>query len=109
MPQNVQAPLFKGLPAVPAITDQFDFLVGSWWVHSRRLRAPLTGSREWYDAPAEAVSRTQHGGAISVDEMWFPEQGFAGTSFRVRTTDGRWSIYWVNSITGHLQAPVSGH
>jgi hypothetical protein len=108
MSADAPGSLSHGLPTVPVVTDQFDFLVGRWSVHNRRLHAPLTGSQEWYDTPADAVSRTQHGGAISVDEMWFPEQGYAGTSFRVRTEDNRWTIYWVNSATGHLQPPVSG-
>jgi hypothetical protein len=50
-----------------------------------------------------------HNGAISIDEMWYPELGFAGTSIRVYThEDQHWTIYWVNSNTGHLQPPVRG-
>jgi hypothetical protein len=90
-------------------TDGFDFLVGDWKVANRRLRMPLSGVEDWYDTDATASSITLHNGAISIDEMWYPEPGFAGSSIRVYTpADEHWTIYWVNSDTGHLQAPVRG-
>jgi hypothetical protein len=99
----------RELDGLPRLTTGFDFLVGSWTVHNRRLREPLTGGDEWWESLATATSTTLHNGAISVDEMWFPDEGFAGTSFRVYTAaDDTWAIYWVNSTTGHLQPPVSG-
>jgi hypothetical protein len=87
----------------------FDFLVGDWQVHNRRLRRPLTGDGTWYETSAVATSRTLHQGAISVDEMWFAEEGFAGSSIRLHdpATD-EWTIHWVNSRDGHLQPPVTG-
>ena len=37
------------------------------------------------------------------------EGGETGMSFRVRdTASGAWTIYWVNSRDGRLQAPVTG-
>jgi hypothetical protein len=98
----------SGLAEVPTVSGEFDFLVGHWRVDNRRLVAPLAGGHEWLSSTAIATSRIQHGGAISIDEMWYPEQGFAGTSVRLRSPDGSWTIYWVNSSTGLLQAPVTG-
>lgn len=99
----------RNLTGLPKRTSGFDFLAGEWEVANRRLRSPLTGSEEWYETTATAVAGTLHNGAISIDEMWYPELGFAGSSIRVHTAhDDRWTIYWVNSDTGHLQAPVSG-
>jgi hypothetical protein len=90
-------------------TSGFDFLIGEWTVRNRRLRRPLTGTDDWYTCPANARSTTLHNGAISIDEMWFPEQGFAGSAIRLYQADrDLWSIYWVNSDTGRLQPPVSG-
>lgn len=87
----------------------FDFLIGDWAVHNRRLRHPLRGGSDWYEVGATATSRTLHNGAISVDEMWFEESGFAGCAFRAYDrADDTWSIYWVNSDSGTLQAPVTG-
>lgn len=97
------------LDGLPKLTSGFDFLVGSWTVHNRRLRDPLTGGDDWWESTATATSTTMHNGAISVDEMWFADDGFAGTSFRVYTAaDDTWTIYWVSSASGHLQPPVSG-
>lgn len=90
-------------------TSGFDFLVGEWTVANRRLTTPLSGRDEWYETGATACSMTLHNGAISIDEMWYPEQGFAGTSIRVHDASADdWTIYWVNSRTGHLQPPVRG-
>ena len=81
------------LDGLPKRTDGFDFLVGRWRVANRRLGAPLSGSDEWYETQATASSTTLHNGAISVDEMWFPELGFAGSSIRVHTpADDTWTV-----------------
>jgi hypothetical protein len=97
------------LDAVPIRTTGFDFLVGHWRVENDRLRRPLTGSEEWYSSTASATSMTLHNGAVSVDEMYFAEEGFAGSAFRLHDAEGDlWSIYWVNSRDGLLQPPVRG-
>lgn len=97
--------LATGLPRVTG----FDFLVGDWTVRNLRLRKPLSGGSDWYETTATATSRTLHNGAISIDEMWFAEAGFAGSSIRLydRAT-AQWTIHWVNSQTGTLQPPVTG-
>jgi hypothetical protein len=93
---------------LPRVTG-FDFLVGDWTVRNLRLRRPLSGETEWYETMASATSWTLHNGAISIDEMWFAQDGFAGCSIRLYDpTSGRWTIHWVNSRTGELQAPVVG-
>jgi hypothetical protein len=97
------------LDGLARTTTGFDFLVGTWDVHNRRLRRPLSGSDEWYETQASASSTTLHNGAISVDEMWYAEEGFAGTSFRTyEPASDVWTISWVNSTTGRVQPPVSG-
>ncbi len=97
------------IDGLPRRTTGFDFLVGSWQVDNERLREPLSGRQEWYSTPAEAWSTTLHNGAMSVDEMWYPDEGFAGTSIRLHDpSNDTWTIYWVNSSTGRLQPPVAG-
>lgn len=99
----------RELAGLPRRTSGFDFLIGTWKVANRRLRSPLTGSDNWYETDATAISGTLHNGAISIDEMWYPDLGFAGSPIRVHTPhDDTWTIYWVNSDTGHLQPPVKG-
>lgn len=91
-------------------TSGFDFLVGDWTVSNRRLRRPLSGrSDDWYTCEAEARSFTLHDGSMSIDEMTFASEGFVGSAVRLHTPhDDTWSIYWVDSRTGHLQPPVRG-
>ena len=99
----------RELPGLPRRSTDWDFLVGEWTVHNRRLRAPLSGSRDWYESEATAASTTLQNGAVSVDEMWFGDEGFAATTFRVLDRDaGTWSIWWVHSDRGHLEPPVTG-
>lgn len=43
----IQALWPRELDGLPRRTTGFDFLVGTWQVHNRRLRAQLTGSEEW--------------------------------------------------------------
>lgn len=66
-------------------TSGFDFLIGDWTVANRRLSAPLSGEDDWYDTEATASATNLHNGAISVDEMWYAELGFAGSSIRVHS------------------------
>jgi hypothetical protein len=94
---------------LPKQTSGFDFLVGDWTIRNRRLRSPLTGSHDWYETPSIAHAATMHNGAISLEEIWFPELGFAGASFRTYEADRNlWTIYWVNSRMGYAEPPVRG-
>jgi hypothetical protein len=86
----------------------FDFLVGSWSVHHRRRRAPLSGRDEWYEFVGEASAQILFRGAVSIDEIALANSE-TGLSLRLRNpgTD-TWTIYWVNSRDGQLQAPITG-
>ncbi|HET9143303.1 hypothetical protein [Actinophytocola sp.] len=91
------------------MSNDFDFLHGSWDVVNRRLVKRLVASDEWDEFPATSVSHGFFGGAGSFDEITFPTKGWSGATVRMldpRT--GEWSIYWVNSRTGSLQPPVVG-
>jgi hypothetical protein len=99
----------RELDGLPHRSTAWDFLVGEWAVHNRRLMAPLSDSEQWHETAATAVSTTLQNGAISIDEMWFADEGFAGTTIRVhdRDTDA-WSISWVHSDRGGIEPPVTG-
>jgi hypothetical protein len=87
----------------------FDFLIGDWTVRHERLRDPLEPQEDWYEQTGTASSRTAFDGAVSIDEMHFPEAGERGMAVRLYEPDtGCWRIYWVSSRDGRLQAPVSG-
>ncbi|MEP7055907.1 MAG: hypothetical protein ABI912_11730 [Actinomycetota bacterium] len=88
----------------------FDFLAGSWLIHNRRLRAPLSGGDDWYEFEATSWCRPMLGGAGNVDEYRAPSLGLIGMTVRtLDTSSGEWSIYWASStLPGPLQEPVVG-
>jgi hypothetical protein len=88
----------------------FDFLVGHWRVHNRRLRDRLKGSTQWDVFEATLAVRPILNGAGNEDEFrtdFFPD--FVGMSFRVfNPTTKQWAIYWADSRRGVLDPPVVG-
>ena len=87
----------------------FDFLIGHWQVHNRRLQQRHTGCTTWDEFPATMQAQVMFDGAISVDEISFPSRGFAGMTLRtLDPATQRWSIYWINSASGRLEPPVHG-
>ena len=86
----------------------FDFLMGRWTVHNRKLKARLQGSREWLEFPATNDARPLLGGLGNEDEFR-TEDGFIGMSLRFyESARGRWAIYWVDNRRGMLEPPVYG-
>jgi hypothetical protein len=96
-------------PAYVGRRHDFDFLVGRWDVHNRRLARRHVGSTAWEEFPGLEQATTQLDGLVSVDQIDFPTRGFSGCT--VRTLDlaaQRWSIHWINSGSGRLEPPVHG-
>lgn len=90
-------------------THDFDFLVGDWMVLNRRLKARHVGSQDWDEFPGRSTMRPILGGQGNIDEIRFPTKGWSGVTMRIYSPATRqWSIYWVNSRDGTLQAPVVG-
>jgi len=91
----------------------FDFLVGEWRVHSRRLKVRLAGSTEWEEFDGTIVSRPYMGGWANVDDTEFrtPEglyRGVAPRAYDPKT--GQWAIWWIDGRNpfGNLDPPVKG-
>lgn len=88
----------------------FDFLLGNWRIHNRRLRERLVGSTDWLEFPARSSERRILGG-LGVEEEYRSEfwPGFVGMAFRLYNPETRlWSIYWADSKRGVMEAPVVG-
>jgi hypothetical protein len=94
-----------------ATARDFDFWIGRWSVHNRRLRERLAGSTEWEEFDASVVARHTLDG-LGNEDMFRTEHagGFTGMSFRFFDPEaGRWSIYWADSRrAGLLDPPVLG-
>jgi hypothetical protein len=89
----------------------FDFWLGSWNVHNRRLRERLADSDEWDEFEATAVARPILDGLGNEDEFrtdW--NGGFVAMSFRFfHPRAGLWAIYWADTRRpGLLDPPVIG-
>jgi hypothetical protein len=89
----------------------FDFWMGSWKVHNRRLRERLAGSDEWDEFEAAVVARPILDGLGNEDEFRTDYAGgFIGMSFRFfDPREKLWSIYWADTRRcGELDPPVFG-
>lgn len=87
------------------MTNNFDFLVGTWNTTQRKTK-PRSGDDTWESTDGTMVNYSLFDGAANVDEVDLPGFGFRGISLRLQdpvTQD--WSIYWVNSRDGKLALP----
>jgi hypothetical protein len=106
VPKPTDTPDMSGL-------HDFDFLVGEWRVHSRRLKEALAGSHEWYAFEGSIVSRPLMEGRANVDDTVFhlPQgiyRGVAPRAYDPKT--GQWAIWWIDGRNpfGNLDPPVKG-
>ena len=89
----------------------FDFFVGSWSVHNRRLRERLTGRDEWDEFPARAVARHVLGGLGNIDRIVFEGSwaGREGMTLRLFDPQARdWSLHWADNSSGKLFTRLVG-
>lgn len=87
----------------------FDYFAGAWTTRQRRLKARGVGSAEWEEFPATLCMSLYLDGIATVDELYFPTKGWAGLTLRTFDLKKRqWSIYWVSSASGKMEAPVVG-
>jgi len=98
----------------PAVRDgqhDFDFYVGTWKIHNRRLMKPLTGSKEWVDFESTSVSRPVWNGRANMDEFEAdtPSGHISGMTIRTyNAKTGQWSLYWANANNGEISASSHG-
>jgi hypothetical protein len=89
----------------------FDFIIGRWNIHHRRLREWLKGSTSWEEFEGTAVDRKILGGLGSISEVTLHRASGPLEGMTVRIFDPKseqWSIYWVDSIHGILTTPMIG-
>ena len=89
----------------------FDFEIGTWKTHLRRLLHPLTGSTEWVEMEGTTVARPVWGGGANLIELVADGGGshFEGLSLRLYNPDARqWSLTYSNSRSGALSPAVYG-
>lgn len=89
----------------------FDFEIGRWQVHHRRLKEQLQGSSAWEEFIGISVARKLLGGLGVIDEITNqrpsgPMHGMTVRLFNPETQ--QWSIYFAESIHGTLSTPQIG-
>jgi hypothetical protein len=106
--------------AQPSVSDKrdgqhdFDFLVGSWKFHLKRLKQRLAGSTEWVEFDGTTVCRKALDGRAEVEEMKVEsankQNHIQGLALRLYNPEShQWSIYWANAADGVLeQNPMVG-
>jgi hypothetical protein len=89
----------------------FDFWMGEWKVHNRRLRKRLAGSSDWEEFEATSQAWPILGGLGNEDIFRTDHDGgFIGMSFRFFDPVKKlWAIYWADTRrSGELDPPVFG-
>src|SRR5947199_1441084 len=88
----------------------FDFMIGTWKSHVRRLQKPLTGSTSWIEGDATVSVRKIWNGRGNLEEIELttPAGHLEGLTLRLYDPQARqWRLYWANASPGVLTSPVS--
>lgn len=103
---------FQAKPAAERGGQQdFDFHIGVWKTHLKRLQRPLTGSSTWVEYEGTTVVRKVWDGRANLVEL--DVKGAAGRieglSLRLYNPQSRqWSLNFANSASGTLTIPSIG-
>ena len=96
---------------VPELRDgqhDFDFEIGSWKLHLKRLLHPLTGSTTWVEFNGTVVARKIWDGRANLDEFQADNSSghIEGLTLRLYSPEShQWSLYWASSKAGTLAGP----
>jgi len=99
---------------VSALRDgqhDFDFEIGTWKTHLKRLVHPLTGSKTWAEYDGTSIVRNVWSGRANLVELAVEGPGgrIEGLSLRLYNPDAQqWSLNFSNSRVGTLATPTVG-
>ena len=89
----------------------FDFEIGTWRTHLKRLAHPLSGSNEWLEYEGVTIVRKVWNGRANLVELTAdgPDGHFEGLNLRLYNPRSRqWSLNFANSGGGTLGQPTIG-
>ncbi len=89
----------------------FDFEIGTWKTHLRRLMHPLTGSTTWGEYEGTSVVRKVWSGRANLVELVADGAAghFEGLNLRLYNPEShQWSLNFANSNGGTLSQPTIG-
>ncbi len=93
------------------INHDFDFEIGTWKTHVRRLLHPLTGSTIWVEMEGVTTVKKVWGGRANLVELVADGPGghFEGLSLRLYNADThKWSLNFASSSDGTMTPPTIG-
>jgi hypothetical protein len=92
--------------------NDFDFLIGRWRIHHRRLKERLADNHEWIEFEGTCAMQKILGGAGNMDDnvLDFPGDAYRAVSLRTYdATKKQWLIWWIDARDpSHLDPPVVG-
>jgi len=89
----------------------FDFEIGTWKTHLRRLLHPLTGSTTWVEYEGTSVVRKVWNGRANLVALEADGSAghFEGLNLRLYDPQSRqWSLYFASSKSGAMGPPTIG-
>jgi len=118
MPKFRHAAALAALAAIPALAQpaphdgrhDFDFLLGDWTVHLKRLPDRLVDSSRWIEYAGTARVRPFVGGGANVEEFEVqgaePGQHIKAQTLRLYDPEARqWSLHLLDVDAGRLSLP----
>jgi hypothetical protein len=91
--------------------NDFDFLIGTWKVYHRSLKARLKGSTEWVEFNSTMANRKILNGLGNIDEniIHAPTGLVRAITLRLFNPESKeWSICWTTDQAGRLDVPMIG-
>jgi hypothetical protein len=89
----------------------FDFGLGVFATHIKRLTHPLTGSTTWTEWNGTVTTRKVWAGRANLEELEVdgPAAHLEGLTLRLYNPTARqWNLYWASSSDGTLGHPLTG-
>jgi hypothetical protein len=89
----------------------FDFNIGVWHTHIRRLKSPLSGASDWVELNGTVTVRKVWDGKAQLEEIEADGPGghFEGTTLFLYAPAARqWRQYFASSDEGTLETPSVG-
>jgi hypothetical protein len=101
----------RSAPATRDGQHDFDFEIGTWKTHLRRLLHPLTGSTTWVEYEGTTVVRPVWSGRANLVEL--EAEGASGhiEALSLRLYDPRsrqWALNFANAASGRVGVPTVG-
>ncbi|KAA6459844.1 hypothetical protein DYQ86_17090 [Acidobacteria bacterium AB60] len=112
MPAGAPATQSSGV-AKAAVRDgqhDFDFEIGKWNIHLKRMLHPLSGAAEWVEFDGMSVTRPMWEGRANIEEFETTNGADRVEGLTLRLYDPKahqWSLYWGTGRTGQLSLPAT--